>query len=146
MELILFFCLVIVGYVAGTIAEKRHFASIRKREAELKNVLTFSTRLLPSQDMNRSSVFVHGNVVVSVDYFKRLSASLRSLLGGRIGAYESLVDRARREAVLRMKRHAQDQGATQIFNVKLETSSISKGNRGQIGSVEMFAYGTGLLP
>jgi uncharacterized protein YbjQ (UPF0145 family) len=75
-----------------------------------------------------------------------LSAGLRSLLGGRIGAYESLVDRARREAVLRMKRHAQDQGATQIFNVKLETSSISKGNRRQIGSVEIFAYGTGLLP
>jgi uncharacterized protein YbjQ (UPF0145 family) len=146
MDLIIFLCLVITGYVAGTIAEKRHFASIRKREAELKNVLTFSTRLLPSQDMNRSSVFVHGNVVISVDYFKRLSAGLRSLLGGRIGAYESLVDRARREAVLRMKRHAQDQGATQIFNVKLETSSISKGNRGQIGSVEIFAYGTGLLP
>jgi uncharacterized protein YbjQ (UPF0145 family) len=81
-----------------------------------------------------------------VDYFKRLSAGLRSLLGGRISAYESLVDRARREAVLRMKRHAQDQGATHIFNVKLETSSISKGNRGQIGSVEIFAYGTGLLP
>jgi uncharacterized protein YbjQ (UPF0145 family) len=146
MDLIIFLCLVITGYVAGTIAEKRHFASIRKREAELKNVLTFSTRLLPPQDMHRSSVFVHGNVVVSVDYFKRLSASLRSLLGGRIGAYESLVDRARREAVLRMKRHAQDQGATHIFNVKLETSSISKGNRGQIGSVEIFAYGTGLLP
>ena len=146
MELIVFFCLVIVGYLAGTIAEKRHFSSIRKREAELKNVLTFSARLLSPQDTHRSSVFVQGNVVVSVDYFKRLSAGLRSLLGGRIGAYESLVDRARREAVLRMKQHAQDQGATHIFNVKLETSSISKGNRGQIGSVEIFAYGTGLLP
>ena len=146
MDLIVFFCLVIVGYVAGSIAEKRHFASIRKREVELKNVLTFSARQLPPKDMNRSSVFVQGNVVISVDYFKRLSAGLRSLLGGRIGAYESLVDRARREAVLRMKRHAQDQGATHIFNVKLETSSISKGNSGQIGSVEIFAYGTGLLP
>ena len=146
MDLIIFFCLVIVGYFAGSIAEKRHFASIRKREAELKDVLTFSARQLPPEDMNRSSVFVQGNVVVSVDYFKRLSAGLKSLFGGRIGAYESLVDRARREAVLRMKQQAQDQGATHIFNVKLETSSISKGNRGQIGSVEIFAYGTGLLP
>ena len=82
MDLIVFFTLVIVGYVAGTIAEKRHFASIRKREAELKDVLTFSTRLLPPQDMHRSSVFVQGNVVVSVDYFKRLSAGLKSLLAG----------------------------------------------------------------
>tara|TARA_R110002072_G_scaffold51389_2_gene137912 strand:+ start:3994 stop:4434 length:441 start_codon:yes stop_codon:yes gene_type:complete len=146
MDLIIFLSLVVVGYVAGSIAEKRHFASIRKREAELKNVLTFSARMPPPRDMNRDSVFVQGNVVISVDYFKRLSAGLRSLLGGRVGAYESLVDRARREAVLRMKQSAQDQGATHIFNVKLETSSIAKGNRGQIGSVEIFAYGTGLIP
>ena len=91
-------------------------------------------------------MFVQGNVVISVDYFKRLSAGLRSLLGGRVGAYESLVDRARREAILRMKRNAQEQGANHIFNVKLETSSITKGGRGQIGAVEMFAYGTALIP
>ena len=103
MDLIIFLSLVVVGYVAGSIAEKRHFASIRKREAELKDVLTFSARMPPPRDMNRDSVFVQGNVVISVDYFKRLSAGLRSLLGGRVGAYESLVDRARREAVLRMK-------------------------------------------
>lgn len=146
MDLIIFICLVVVGYVAGSINEKKHFASIRQREQELKNILTFSTKLPPPQDMHRSSVFVQGNVVISVDYFKRLSAGLRSLVGGRVGAYESLVDRARREAILRMKRNAQDQGANHIFNVKLETSSITKGGRGQIGAVEMFAYGTALIP
>ncbi|MFT4713139.1 MAG: hypothetical protein ACJAVI_001159 [Candidatus Azotimanducaceae bacterium] len=146
MDLIIFICLVVVGYVAGSIAEKKHFASIRKREQELKNILTFSAKLPPTTDMHRSSVFVQGNVVISVDYFKRLSAGLRSLIGGRVSAYESLVDRARREALLRMKQNAQDQGANHIFNVKLETSSITKGGRGQIGAVEIFAYGTGLIP
>ena len=144
MDLLIFFSLVVIGYVAGTIAEKRHFASIRRREDELRNILTFSARLPPPSDMNRASTLVHGNVVVSVDYFKRLSAGLRSLIGGNVGAYESLVDRARREAILRMKQHALEQNVTQIFNVKLETSSISKGKQGQIGSVEIFAYGTGL--
>jgi uncharacterized protein YbjQ (UPF0145 family) len=146
MDLIIFLCLVVVGYVAGSIAEKKHFASIGKREQELKDILTFSTKLPPTADMHRSSVFVQGNVVISVDYFKRLSAGLRSLIGGRVSAYESLVDRARREALLRMKQNAQDQGANHIFNVKLETSSITKGSRGQIGAVEIFAYGTALIP
>ena len=44
-----------------------------------------------------------------------------------------------------MKTDAKEKGASQIFNVKLETSSISKGGANQIGSVEVFAYGTGLI-
>ena len=61
-----------------------------------------------------------------------------------MNAYESLVERARREAVLRMKADAQRQGLDMIFNVKLETASITKGAKGQIGAVEVLAYGTGL--
>jgi uncharacterized protein YbjQ (UPF0145 family) len=36
-------------------------------------------------------------------------------------------------------------GATQIINVRLETSSLSKNTRkGSIGSIEVFAYGTAI--
>jgi uncharacterized protein YbjQ (UPF0145 family) len=85
-------------------------------------------------------------VVISIDYFKRISAALRSLLGGRVTAYESLLERARREAILRMKQRAFDSGASHVINVKLETTSISKGYRKQVGSVEVYAYGTALIP
>ena len=34
--------------------------------------------------------------------------------------------------------------ADQIINLRLETSSITKGNRKQIGSVEVLAYGTAI--
>jgi uncharacterized protein YbjQ (UPF0145 family) len=44
-----------------------------------------------------------------------------------------------------MKEDALRKGAHQICNVKLETASISKGARDQIGSVEVYAYGTGLI-
>jgi uncharacterized protein YbjQ (UPF0145 family) len=46
---------------------------------------------------------VSGSVVVSVDYFKRFLAGLRTLVGGRVTSYETLLDRARREAILRCK-------------------------------------------
>ena len=33
-----------------------------------------------------------------------------------------------------------------IFNIKIETSSISKGQRQTVGAVEVLAYGTALIP
>ena len=89
---------------------------------------------------------VAGNVVISVDFFKKFIASLRYLVGGPVTSYESLIDRARREAVLRMKAEAKLVGAEYVFNVKMETSSISKGNRDSIGSIEVLAYGTAVIP
>ena len=87
-----------------------------------------------------------GNVVVSVDYFKRFLAGLRALVGGRIRSYESLVDRARREAILRMKEQAMERGAIVVTAVRIETSSISKGQGQAIGSIEVLAYGTAIAP
>lgn len=45
-----------------------------------------------------------------------------------------------------MKRQARDLGADRVFNVKIETASISKGVKQTIGSVEVLAYGTALIP
>ena len=59
-------------------------------------------------------------------------------------SYESLLDRGRREAVLRMKDQARRAGAGSVFNVKLETVSIFKGRENSVGSVEVLAYGTAL--
>ena len=37
---------------------------------------------------------VSGNVVVSVDHFKRFLAGLRNIVGGRLKAYETILDSA----------------------------------------------------
>ncbi len=146
IELALLLALLAVGYTVGRARELRHFKSILERERELRHVLAFSTRYPPPLETPMTSTLVAGNVVVSVDYFKRIAAGLRLLVGGRVAAYETLVERARREAVLRMKADAARRGATLVFNVKLETASISKGYRQDIGAVEVYAYGTALVP
>jgi uncharacterized protein YbjQ (UPF0145 family) len=144
-ELIIFIALLAVGYVYGSLAERRHFASIREREQRYREIQTFSTRHVPEFNYPVTTSLVIGSTVVSIDYFKRTAAALRMLVGGRVTAYESLLERARREAILRMKEDAQSKGAAQIFNVKLETASITKGARQQIGCVEVYAYGTGVV-
>lgn len=144
MELIIFLVLLILGLCFGRYAEAKHFNSIKEREIEYRNILAFSSRFPPLDYKVKMASLVSGNVVVSVDYFKRFVAGLRAIVGGRMTSYETLLERARREAVLRMKEDAMAQGYEQIFNVKLETASITKGKKGTIGCVEVYAYGTGL--
>lgn len=145
-QLLIPILLLIVGYVAGRYAETRHYRSIQQRERMLRNVMVFSERFPPPQDPPPGSALVSGSVVISIDFFKQFVGGLRMLVGGRLVSHESLVDRARREAILRMKQQARDRGADRIFNVKIETASISKGARQTIGSIEVLAYGTALLP
>ena len=68
------------------------------------------------------------------------------LFGGRVTQYESLLDRARREAILRMKEQAELKNAFVVLNARVETSSISKNSkrRNSVGAVEVLAYGTAI--
>lgn len=144
IDLIVFLTLVALGYFVGSHLEKRHYRSIRKREVEYASLPTTMLKKPLHPERVKESRLVNGNVVISIDYFKRLMATLRNIFGGNVTSYESLVDRARREAVLRMKEDAK--GADEIINIRLETSSISKNDqKGTIGSVEVFAYGTALI-
>ena len=145
-DLIIFIVLLFMGFFFGRMAEKKHYKSIIKREKLLNNIIAVNSRIPPSYETPLSSCLVAGSVVVSVDYFKRFISGLRALIGGRMVSYESLLDRARREAILRMKQQAKELNAEMIFNIKFETSSISKNARGRIGSIEVLAYGTAFSP
>ena len=144
-DLIIFLVLLVSGYTVGRIAERRHYRSIIAREKDMANVMVFTNRF-PPLTQRASQALVTGSVVVSEDYFKRVVSGLQSLFGGRLRSYESLLDRARREAVLRMKQEARDKGAKMIINVKFQTFSIPGRNPNSFGAVEVMAYGTALTP
>ncbi|MBV2121266.1 MAG: YbjQ family protein [Candidatus Thiodiazotropha sp. (ex Ctena orbiculata)] len=144
IDLIILVTLLALGYGFGSYAESRHYKSIITREDRLRHIPAVTSRFPPMNNNSRDAELVSGSVVISVDYFKRFIAALRNLVGGRVTSYESLVDRARREAILRMKAQAEQLNADIVFNVKLETSSIHKGRGNSIGSVEVLAYGTAL--
>ena len=145
IDLIIFVGLLFLGYVFGQLLEKNHYRSIRKRESELSNIPAIASKKLPESFFPCETKLVAGNVVISVDFFKKFIAGLRNIVGGRVTSYENLIDRARREALLRMKEEAKKIHANYVFNVKMETSSISKGKSESIGSVEVLAYGTAVI-
>jgi uncharacterized protein YbjQ (UPF0145 family) len=78
---------------------------------------------------------------VSSDYFKTFVAGFRTLFGGRFRGYETLLERARREALLRMKLQARRNGSTLVIGVRFHTTQVAGS---QTPSVEVLAFGTAL--
>jgi uncharacterized protein YbjQ (UPF0145 family) len=146
-QLAFFLVLLGIGLFFGRAAEKRHFRELVAREAALRDILVFSERTPPPDRQFAQSRLVVGSAVIAEDYFKRIASGLRSFFGGRLSEYESLMDRGRREAIVRMKEEARRHGATLVFNVRVETSSLSADGAGSpMFSAEFLAYGTGLKP
>ncbi len=143
-QLIILAVFLSLGYFFGKMAEKKHYQSIFEREKKWLSIpVTASKQVMGDSRPIANGQLLVGNMVVSVDYFKRMLAGLRGIFGGSVQSYETLLDRARREAVLRMIESCPN--ADCIINLRLETSSIYKGQGNQIGSVEVLAYGTAIF-
>lgn len=141
-DIALFVVLLIVGYITGTIIERRHYKSIETREEALLYLPTTALKTPIYDEEIRSVALVSGSVVISIDYFKKFLAGLVNLFGGSISSYETLVDRARREAILRLKEEAKN--ASEIINLRIETSSINQKTANSVGAIEVIAYGTAI--
>lgn len=134
--------LLALGYGMGRLLERRHYRSIRQREQALRHVLALSTRYVPEGVAATSSELVSGGVVISSDYFKTFIAGFRAFFGGRFRGYETLLERARREALLRLKEQALARGSTLVIGVRFQSTNIAGSST---PSVEMLAFGTALL-
>jgi len=84
---------------------------------------------------------VLGQVVLGCDHFRALLGKLANLIGGEVRSFSYLYERARREALLRLKEEARHCGGEALLNVRFDTSSISSGRGGGI-MVEVLASGT----
>ena len=133
----------ILGLLSGTFLEKRHFKSLARREAAMRDIMVTNLRALPTGCAVAPVGLVTGEVVVASDYFKTFVANIKKLIGGELRTFETLMERARREALLRMMDHAKAMGANRVLNVRFESSNIGSMRRNKgAAMVEMYAYGT----
>jgi uncharacterized protein YbjQ (UPF0145 family) len=145
IELFTVLTLLIIGVIFGGLNERRHFERLRKDEAALSHILTTNLKTIPEshpQDLEDDGILVSGSVVVALDYFKKIAAKLKSLVGGSLRSYETMLDRARREAIVRMLKEADAMGATAVYNIRVEFSTIAGNNPARPGGAELLAYGT----
>ena len=141
MELLVFLTLLLIGLVFGRLAESRHYKRINEREERYKATPILVTRHVPEGRPVDSVRLATGSVVIAVDYFKMFLSSWRTFFGGEMRSYSSLLDRARREAVLRMRESAPD--ADLFINLRFETTDVGGKMKGS-PNVELFAYATAI--
>jgi uncharacterized protein YbjQ (UPF0145 family) len=132
-------------FVIGKLIERSHYRSLTRREAELRHIVVTNLKTLPPGVAASSGFLVKGDVVIAPDYFKTWWSSIKTLVGGELGTLTTLLERARRESLLRMKQEAATQGAGFVINVRFQTANlrVHQPNQNQGAPiVEMLCYGT----
>ncbi len=79
---------------------------------------------------------VQGSTIRAKHVGRDIMASLKNIVGGELKGYTELLVEARREAMSRMIRQAEELGANAVVNVRFSTSSVAQ------GAAEILCYGT----
>lgn len=137
-QIVIFLILFSVGWGFGRHIEQKHLRELDEKEKQYAHIRIDTNRFV---ETNSNGQMISSNVVISNDYFKYVLATIRNFFGGRLVSYESIVERARREAMLRLKQEADRIGANHIMGVRLSTTELGM----QGGMVEVFAYGTAIF-
>ena len=67
---------------------------------------------------------VAGETIVGANVVRDFFASITDVIGGRAGAYEEVLGRARREALAEMEERAADLGADAVVGIDLSYEAI----------------------
>jgi len=117
--------LITLGYIAGSIAERRHLARLTDRERDNGSFLVTQLKSFPACAQNElAPQMIVGEVVIASDYFKTFLAKLRGLFGGEVRSFHSLLSRARREATQRVVEQSRKLGYNAICNLRIETADV----------------------
>ena len=114
-----------VGWLVGHLSETKHERSLAAREEALKDVETTGLRNPPGfAGAEGPCSLVSGEAVVASDTFKTWVFGLKNIVGGESKTFTRLFDRARREALLRMKERARELGCDAVCNVRFDSADI----------------------
>ena len=104
-------------------------------------MIVTTTNGVGGRPVQRYHGIVTGEVIVGANLFRDLFASVRDIVGGRSGAYEDVLARAREQAIQEMRTRAATLGANAVIGVDLDYEVL-----GSNGSMLMVsATGTAVL-
>jgi len=132
-----FVFIAVLGWTIATLIERKHLKYLDEKERSLIKIKLNNTKEL-SQCDNEKSQFLIGSAVIAHDYFRGFFIFIRKVIGGNISAYERILQRGRREALIRLKEQALQQGFNKVINVRFDSTKVAN----HITAVEVIAYGT----
>jgi uncharacterized protein YbjQ (UPF0145 family) len=107
----------------------------------MSDMIVSTTNSIEGRPAQRYFGIVTGEVIVGANIFRDLFAGIRDIVGGRSGAYEDVLSRAREQAIQEMRTRAATLGANAVIGVDLDYEVL-----GSNGSMLMVsATGTAVL-
>lgn len=139
-----FLFLILLGLFVGGWNERRHFEKLKGREQQTSDIFVTQIKTYPSAiPENAQPRMVIAEVVIAADYLKSFLAKLRNIFGGEVKSFFSLMDRARREALVRILEQAQQHGYNAVCNVRIQTADIGgNSTKRKAAMVAIIASGT----
>lgn len=124
----------------GTKLEERRLEEEKPpAPSKYEDIIVVSSNYVPGYRAVETIGFVYGLTVRSRDLGGQVGAGLRSLVGGEIKEYVTMMEHARQEAINRMIEHARELGANAIISARFDSDSISNVMQ------EILAYGTAVI-
>lgn len=91
-------------------------------------MIVTTTNIVQGQTVEEYLGVVTGEAILGANIMKDLFAGVRDLVGGRSGAYEKELRRAREIAMQEMEEIASGLGANGVIGVDLDYETVSGGN------------------
>lgn len=91
-------------------------------------MIVTTTAVLPGTHVSQYLGIVTGEAILGANVFRDFFAGIRDVVGGRSGAYERELGRAREIALREMEDEATQLGANAILGVDLDYETITLGN------------------
>lgn len=91
-----------------------------------------TTALVEHREVRDYLGVVTGDAILGANVFRDLFAGIRDIVGGRSGAYESVLRRGREEALAEIEAQAREKGADAVIGIDLDYAVI-----GESGSMLM---------
>lgn len=118
-----------LGLFVGRAVERAHFRSLEQRESECGDFVVTQLASFPgiAPDGLEPTAFF-AEAVIASDYLKNFLAGFRNLIGGEVASYSSMLERARREALLRIIDQAREAGYNAVCNVRFQAADVGGAN------------------
>ncbi|MEA5474588.1 YbjQ family protein [Synechococcus sp. CCY9201] len=108
----------------------------------VKPVFVTTTFTIEGYAIREYKGIVRGIVVRSPTLIQGFLGGLKSMIGGRIGAYTEMCEQTRQQAYDQMVAHARQLGANAIVGTRYDGSEVESG---ATGATEVLCYGTAVV-
>ena len=106
---------------------------------ETSNIVCTTTFDFDGYRIKEYKGLVRGIVVRAPTIKQGLLGGLKKIVGGRIGAYKSMCEDVRKEAMQEMLQHARELGANAVVGLRYESSAVTT------DASEVLCYGTAVV-